>query len=92
MHNYIASLLIVFFLFFFLRLQNDSNYLYLYRISYMYYIVLGFIVTFIVALIISAVFKESYCNNPDLFTPFVAKRLRKHGLLLKIKSTKMVHF
>ncbi|XP_025411164.1 putative sodium-dependent multivitamin transporter [Sipha flava] len=70
-------------------LQNDSNYLYLYRISYMYYIVLGFIVTFIVALIISAVFKESYCNNPDLFTPFVAKRLRKHGLLLKIKSTKM---
>lgn len=85
----ILSLVIVIF---FLRLQDDNNYLYLYRISYMYYIVLGFLVTFIVALIFSAIFKESHCNNPDLFTPFVAKRLKKHGLLLKIKSTKMVNF
>lgn len=49
----------------------------------MYYIVLGFIVTFLVALLVSAIFPTSDCDNPDLFTPIVAKRLRKRGLLLK---------
>jgi len=49
-------------------------------------------VTFLIALVVSSIFKEEHCNNPDLFTPFVAKRLRKHGLLLKKKFVKMVCF
>lgn len=75
----------------FYRLPND-NYLYIYRISYMYYIVLGFIITFVVALLISAISPESNCDNLDLFTPFVAKRLRKHGSILKNNLVNMVFF
>lgn len=74
---------------FFLRSPND-NYSYWHRISYMYCIVLGFMVTFIVALVVSSIFKEKHCDNPDLFTPFVSKRLRKSGLLLKKTFVKMV--
>lgn len=71
-----------------LRLPQEDKYLYLYRISYMYYIVLGFIVTCVVALIVSAIFHESDCNNPDLFMPFIEKRLRKQELLLENNSVK----
>ncbi|CAH1713808.1 unnamed protein product [Aphis gossypii] len=67
------------------ELPNDNSY-YWYRISYLYCIVLGFLVTFLVALVVSSIFKEAHCDNPDLFTPFVAQRLRKHGLLLKKKN------
>jgi len=56
----------------------------------MYCIVLGFMVTFLIALVVSSIFKEEHCDNPDLFTPFVAKRLRKSGLLLKKKIVEMV--
>lgn len=56
----------------------------------MYTIVLGFLVTFVVALIISAIFPEPKCDNPDLFTPFVAKKIRKQGVLLKNNELKMV--
>lgn len=58
----------------------DIYYAYLFRISYMYIIVIGFIVTFTVALIVSSIFREPDCDNPDLFTPFVAKRLIKRRL------------
>jgi len=58
----------------------------------MYCIVLGFMVTFLVALVVSSIFKEKRCDNPDLFTPFVAKRLRKSGLLLKRNFVQMVCF
>jgi len=58
----------------------------------MYCIVLGFLVTFLVALVVSSIFKEERCHNPDLFTPFVAKRLRMNGLLLKKKFVKTVCF
>lgn len=47
----------------------------------MYYIVLGFLVTCIVALTVSAFTHGSDCVDPDLFTPFVAKRLKKRELL-----------
>lgn len=57
----------------------------------MYYIVLGFIITFVVALLISVIFPGSDCDNPDLFTPFIAKRLRKHRLL-RNNLVKMVKF
>lgn len=58
----------------------------------MYCTALGFLVTFITALVISAILREPDCDNPDLFTPFVAKRLRKQGMLLKNYSTEMVNF
>lgn len=58
----------------------------------MYCTALGFLVTFIIALAISYIIRESDCDNPDLFTPFVAKRLRKQGVLLKNYSTNMVNF
>jgi len=48
----------------------------------MYYIVLGFVVTFVIALIVNAIYPESICDNPDLFAPFVTKRFRKSELLL----------
>lgn len=83
--RYLFSFII---LFIFLRLPQENNYLYLYRISYMYYIVLGFIITFVVALIVSAIFHEANCNNPDLFMPFIAKGLRKEELLLENNSVK----
>lgn len=41
---------------------------------------------------VSSIFKEAHCDNPDLFTPFVAQRLRKRGLLKKKKFVKMVCF
>lgn len=66
----------------------NENYFYWHRISYMYCIVLGFMVTFLVALMVSSIFKEEHCDNPDLFTPFVAKRLKKSGILLKKKFVK----
>jgi len=45
-----------------------------------------------IALAISAIFRESDCDNPDLFTPIVAKRLRKQKLILKNDAVKMVIF
>ncbi|KAL4148785.1 hypothetical protein QTP88_002943 [Uroleucon formosanum] len=69
--------------------SSSDNYFYWHRISYMYGIVLGFMVTFLVALVVSSIFKEERCDNPDLFTPFVAKRLRKSGLLLKRNFVQM---
>ncbi|XP_025404788.1 putative sodium-dependent multivitamin transporter [Sipha flava] len=57
---------------------HHDDYMYLYRISYMYYIVLGFLVTLVVALIVSALFRGKNRDlNPDLFTPFVARRLKR---------------
>lgn len=44
----------------------------------MYYIVLGFAVTLIVAMIVNTIFREPNREyNPDLFTPFVADRLKR---------------
>ncbi|XP_050430507.1 putative sodium-dependent multivitamin transporter [Adelges cooleyi] len=63
--------------------EPKIDYLYLFRISYMYYIVLGFAVTFIFGLVVSAAFGGSHYTNPDLFTPFVAERIKKQGLLNK---------
>jgi len=57
---------------------HEDGYFYLYRISYLYYIVLGFMVTFLVAMIVSAIFRGTNRDyNPDLFTPYVANRLKR---------------
>lgn len=56
----------------------------------MYGIVIGFLVTFILALIFSAICHESDCDDPDLFTPFVAKRMRKRKSHLRNDLDRMV--
>lgn len=57
----------------------------------MYTVFIGFIVALIVALIVSEINREPDCDDPDLFTPFVAKRLiiKKR---LKNKRAEMVNF
>lgn len=71
----------------------DEDYFYLYRLSYMWYCVLGFLVTLLVGFVVSQVLKrlnmqgqvneKIYLDeqqkylNPDLFSPPIAKRLRQ---------------
>jgi len=59
----------------------------------MYYIVLGFIATIIVALTVSAISGgSSSLVDPDLFTPIIAKKLKKQRLLIRKISIEMVNF
>lgn len=74
------------------EIMADEDYFYLYRLSYMWYCVLGFIVTLLVGFVVSQVLnrmnmrgyesEKIYLDeqrrylNPDLFSPPVAKRLR----------------
>ncbi|CAL7942190.1 unnamed protein product [Xylocopa violacea] len=60
----------------------DSSYFYLYRISYMWYCPLGFLMTFIIGLFLSfclrRIFKKQKVElDPDLFFPITAKRIRR---------------
>ncbi|XP_014469743.1 PREDICTED: putative sodium-dependent multivitamin transporter isoform X2 [Dinoponera quadriceps] len=60
---------------------DDSSYFYLYRISYMWYCPLGFVLTFVLGLIVSNLihlFKKDQKDDldPDLFFPIVARRIR----------------
>ncbi|XP_063222396.1 putative sodium-dependent multivitamin transporter isoform X7 [Bacillus rossius redtenbacheri] len=56
--------------------SSDSNYFYLYKLSYLWYVVIGFLMTVVVGLLVSAVCKmfrktEPPAPNPDLFIPCV---------------------
>lgn len=55
--------------------------MYLYRISYQWYIVLGLLLAIVVGLVVSVIATKCGYSveepHPDLFTPAVAKRLRK---------------
>lgn len=60
---------------------DDSSYFYLYRISYMWYGPLGFLITVIVGLLVSNViqhvFKQPQSElDPNLFFPIIARRMR----------------
>lgn len=60
---------------------GDSSYFYLYRISYMWYAPLGFLITFILGLIISGLSRLFIKNqnnklDPNLFFPVIARRIR----------------
>ncbi|EFN89062.1 putative sodium-dependent multivitamin transporter [Harpegnathos saltator] len=64
-------------------LQNvsENSYPYLYRISYMWYCPLGFLITFVVGLVVSNLFHLCNKNQNDdldlkLFFPLVARRIR----------------
>ncbi|XP_029178699.1 uncharacterized protein LOC114946402 [Nylanderia fulva] len=65
---------------FFFRSTGDSSYFYLYRISYMWYAPLGFLITFILGLIISGLSRLFIKNqnnklDPNLFFPVIARRI-----------------
>lgn len=71
--------------------RPDSDYFYLYRLSYLWSVVLGYIVTFVIgygtSLILlwlgyggtERIYLDSgkTCINTDLFSPPVAKRMRR---------------
>ncbi|KAF7410553.1 hypothetical protein HZH68_004934 [Vespula germanica] len=61
---------------------DDTSYFYLYRISYMWYAPLGFLITVIVGLLVSNVVRCMFRRtqkelDPNLFFPVIGKRLRK---------------
>ncbi|CAG5103421.1 Similar to CG32669: Putative sodium-dependent multivitamin transporter (Drosophila melanogaster) [Cotesia congregata] len=63
-------------------IPDKSQFLYLYRISYMWTGPIGFFITIVIGLVTSKLSEcfglESPKNiNPDLFFPFIAKRIRK---------------
>ncbi|EZA62320.1 hypothetical protein DMN91_010630 [Ooceraea biroi] len=65
----------------FSRSTGDSSYFYLYRISYMWYSVLGFLITFILGLLVSMLSrainkKQTVDLDPNLFFPVIARRMR----------------
>ncbi|XP_017758968.1 PREDICTED: putative sodium-dependent multivitamin transporter [Eufriesea mexicana] len=66
----------------FMRKQDDSSYFYLYRISYMWYCPLGFLITFVIGLLLSfcmkRIFKKQKLElDPNLFFPIIGERIRR---------------
>ena len=62
--------------------RDDSSYFYLYRISYMWYCPLGFVLTFVIGLLLSycwkLLFKEPKVElDPNLFFPIIGNRIRR---------------
>ncbi|KAH0953399.1 hypothetical protein HN011_005869 [Eciton burchellii] len=65
----------------FSKSTGDSSYFYLYRISYMWYSVLGFLITFMLGLLVSALSRAINGSrnanlDPNLFFPMIARRIR----------------
>ncbi|KAG8039662.1 hypothetical protein G9C98_000391 [Cotesia typhae] len=63
-------------------IPDKSKFLYLYRISYMWIGPIGFFITIVIGLVTSNLsqffgFESPKNINPDLFFPFIAKRIRK---------------
>ncbi|XP_043259274.1 putative sodium-dependent multivitamin transporter [Colletes gigas] len=66
----------------FAQSTGDSSYFYLYRISYMWYGPLGFVLTFVVGLTLSyclkLLFKKQKVElDPNLFFPIIGNRIRR---------------
>jgi len=66
--------------YFFFRNTDDSSYFYLYRISYMWYSLIGFLLTFVLGLLISNLSRLFIKNqnelDTNLFFPVIARRIR----------------
>ncbi|XP_014225600.1 putative sodium-dependent multivitamin transporter [Trichogramma pretiosum] len=59
-----------------------ESFFYLYRISYIWYSVIGFAITIIVGILVSYIIRATHGNfndelDPELFFPVIAKRIRK---------------
>lgn len=64
---------------------GDESYFYLYRISYMWYCPIGFLLCLMVGLVVTwtwkLIFKEDSTElDPNLFSPILASRIRKRRL------------
>lgn len=62
--------------------RGDTEYFWLYRLSYLYNGVFGLICTFVVGLVASVLCNKifgtkSKNSDPNLFIPFIAKKMRK---------------
>ena len=72
---------------------SPDDYFFLYRISYMWYVVIGFVVTLFVGLLVSSIVtmynkKQESVPDPDLFVPFVRRYLKKkYDLVLESDDT-----
>lgn len=59
--------------------RNPASYFYLYRISYMWYAPLGFLIAIVLGLIVSLVTRGNERElDPKLFFPFVAKKIQEN--------------
>ncbi|XP_059469784.1 putative sodium-dependent multivitamin transporter [Neocloeon triangulifer] len=61
-------------------IKDDSEYFYLYRLSYMWYVVIGFFVTLLVGIVVSFIYgklflKETQLVEANLFSPFIQRIL-----------------
>lgn len=58
----------------------SEDYLPIYKISYMWYTALGFLITFLTSLVCSIFYglNDPMTISPDLVTPMLRKRLYKH--------------
>ncbi|XP_050526960.1 putative sodium-dependent multivitamin transporter [Daktulosphaira vitifoliae] len=71
--------------------KDSESYIYLFRISYMYYIVLGFLTTSVVALIASLCFKSDVKDlKPILLSSLVSKRIMNESENARNKRIKIV--
>lgn len=80
------------------KAEEEPHYFYLYRISYMWYAVIGFLITFVLGVIFSCIFEKLgwdmngalYTDASrtiikcDLFVPPIAKRIRKKQMPLVV--------
>ncbi|XKL67589.1 hypothetical protein PGB90_003080 [Kerria lacca] len=61
--------------------KKTSDYYYIFRISYLYYIVLGFLITFVLNILISLIHSDpDHYPQAELFTPVVANCVRKRRI------------
>lgn len=85
------------------RVEPGKDYFYLYRLSYMYTIVIGFLITYFVGWLLSKAYSsfnkrkgssENVEINPELFFPPIAKALRRNNAnnLLADKSLENGNF
>jgi len=80
--------------YFLFRSTGDSSYFYLYRISYMWYSLIGFLLTFVFGLLISNLSRLFIKNQNDeldtnLFFPVIARRIhhRRNNIQNEGKSS-----
>lgn len=58
--------------------RSTNDFYYLFKISYLYYIALGFLITIVLSVLLSLIHGDPDSQaDPELFTPLVAQYLRK---------------
>nr|CAD7452229.1 unnamed protein product [Timema tahoe] len=62
--------------------SNDDEYFYLYRLSYMWYVLIGFFVTILIGLVVGWTYSMFFKtkpppSDPNLFAPFVRRFVRR---------------